>query len=143
MRVRTVHILKALIMLPALFVALAWAESFARRDIVWILCPKGGVVVSSSAGKLQVLFHTDRRDGCWTVQHEGLPAEEPNRIDPRFQFHVFPTAVQATLPHWFLLLLLGFPAMFYLLIAGRLATNPKLPPNKSLQATATAPVSCD
>ncbi len=78
---KTMHILKALLVLAALLAALAWAESFARRDIVWILCPNGGTVVSSSAGKLQVLaYKKARRDG-WSVQHQTLPAEEPNRID--------------------------------------------------------------
>src|SRR2546426_12196208 len=62
-RVRTIYILKALVVLPALLAALVWAESFARRDIVWILCPNGGTVVSSSAGKLQVLAYKKARRG--------------------------------------------------------------------------------
>lgn len=115
-RVRKIYIFKALVGLPALLAALAWAGSFAQRDIVWILCPNGGAVVSSSAGKLQVLVHNHAgRDG-WSVQHQGLPAEEQNRIDPVFGLHVFSTALQTSFPHWCLVLLLGVPAILYLLL---------------------------
>lgn len=85
MCLKKANIVKGLLILPALFVVLAGGESFARRDIVWILCPKGGVVVSSSAGKPEVLLHTHHND-VWTIHHQALPGEEANRIDPRFQF---------------------------------------------------------
>ena len=116
-------------MLPALLAALAWAESFARRDIVWILCPNGGTVISSSAGKLQVLAYKQARRDGWSVQHQRLPGEEPNRIDPFFRFHVFNTALHATFPHWCLVLLLGVPTILYLFAWP--IRNPKLPPNEA------------
>jgi hypothetical protein len=132
-RVRMMRTFKTVVMLPVLLAALAWGESFARRDIVWILCPDGGTVVSSSAGKLKVLVYIETRGEGWSVQHQSLPAEKPNRIDPLFQFYDFHTALQADLPHWFLVLLLAVPAMLNPLLARRWLTNPKSPPNQHMQ----------
>ncbi len=109
------HILTAFLMTAALSVALAWAASFAGRDFVWVLGPKGGAVVSSNAGKVLVLLHTHPNAG-WDVQHQGLPGEGVNRIDPPFQFHVCPALIHATCPHWFLLLLFGLPLLFYAVV---------------------------
>ena len=132
MRVRTIPILKFLVVVPAVLAVLAEAESFAHRDILWILCPKVGIVISSSAGRLQVLGYAKANRDGWSIQHERLPAPQPDRIDPLFQFHVYNTALDATFPHWFLVLLLGAPGMIYLLLKRKPIKKPipKLPSNK-------------
>lgn len=136
MNVRMTRILKAWVLIPVLLAALAWGGSFTRKDILWLLCPDAGTVVLSSTGKLKVLVYIGTCPDGWSVQHRGLPAEVPNRSGPLFHFRVFHTALQAAFPYWLLVLLLGLPALLYLLFARGRLTNPNRPPDPTSPADA-------